>query len=127
MPSKEEKKRRKALSKEVAQKQFDDEVSRMPISKNDLKALFDYLDRPDPPPCDHTLKDTIWFLDKHNLDKNTIIPWLNEYGGYCDCEVIYNVDDKWSEYVGREYDYESLEDEATNISINPKPWWKFWK
>ena len=28
------------------------------------------------------------FLEKKGLDKETIIPWLNEYGGYCDCEGI---------------------------------------
>lgn len=74
----------------------------MPISKKNLKELFDYLNRPNPPPCDHTLKDTIKFLDEKGLDKATIIPWLNEYGGYCDCEVIFNVDEKWGEYARRE-------------------------
>ena len=65
-----------------------------------LKELFDFLDRPNLPECDHTLKETIAFLDKKGLDKNLIIPWINEHGGYCDCEVIYNVDEKWGEFVG---------------------------
>ena len=104
MPSKEEKERRKKLVAAAANKQFEEAVARMPISKDDLKDLFDYLDRPNPPPCDHTLQDTIKFLQKRNLDVDKIVPWLNEYGGFCDCEVIYNVDDAWGEYVGREFD-----------------------
>lgn len=106
MPSKEEKARSKAMVKEIADKEFDEEVRKMPISKSNLKELFDYLGRPNPPPCGHTFKETIEFLEKHNLNKDVIIPWLNEYGGYCDCEVIFNVDDKWGEYVGREYEDE---------------------
>ena len=104
MPSKEEKERRKALAAAAAKKRFEEEVANTPLSKEDLKDLLDYLDRPDPPACDHTLKDTIHFLTERNLDVDKIVPWLNEYGGYCDCEVIFNVDDKWGEYVGREYD-----------------------
>nr|WP_321397482.1 DUF2695 domain-containing protein [uncultured Desulfobacter sp.] len=102
MVSKAGKKRRQALVQQIAEKEFQKEISKMPISKKNLKELFDYLDKPKPPPCDHTLKDTIKFLDEKELDKSTIIPWLNEYGGYCDCEVIFNVDEKWGEYVGRE-------------------------
>ena len=101
MPSKAEKKRRQALVKEIADKAFGKEVRQMPISKENLKELFDFLDRPNPSACDHTLKETIEFLNKRGLDKNLIIPWLNEHGGYCDCEVIYNVDEKWGEFVGR--------------------------
>ena len=101
MPSKAEKKRRQALVQAIADKEFENEVKRMPISKEDLKELFDFLDRPNPPACDHTLKETIEFLNKKGLDIGTIIPWLNENGGYCDCEVIYNVDEKWGEFVGR--------------------------
>lgn len=128
MPSKEEKARRKAMVKKITEKQFDEEVAKMPISKSDLKALFDYLDRPNPPPCDRTFKETIEFLEKHNLNKDVIIPWLNEYGGYCDCEVIFNVDDKWGEYVGREYEENEEEDYESTISpVNQKSWWMFWK
>ena len=101
MASKAEKKRRQTIVQALADKEFEKEVTRMPISKEDLKELFDFLDRPNPPECDHTLKETIEFLDKKGLDKDAIIPWLNEYGGYCDCEVIYNVDDKWGEFAGR--------------------------
>jgi hypothetical protein len=73
-----------------------------PISRADLKALFDYLARPNPPPCSHTLKETEAFLLAHNLQVRETIEWLQRNSGYCDCEVIYNVDAEWGEYAGRE-------------------------
>jgi hypothetical protein len=43
-----------------------------PISRADLKALFDYLARPNPPPCSHTLKETEAFLLAHNLQEKPL-------------------------------------------------------
>ncbi len=71
-----------------------------PISYDNLKSLFDYLDRPDPPPCDHTHKETIEFLKENGLPVVPTVAWLKANGGYCDCEVIYNVTDIWAEKVG---------------------------
>jgi hypothetical protein len=76
-------------------------VASIPMSHQDLRDLFDYLDREDAPPCGHTLRATIEFLRNRGLDADRIVAWLGEYGGYCDCEVIYNVDDKFGEIVGR--------------------------
>ena len=76
-------------------------VASIPMPHQDLRDLFDHLDRPNAPQCDHSLRETIEFLQKRGLDVDRIVPWLREYGGYCDCEVIYNVDDKFGEIVGR--------------------------
>ena len=76
-------------------------IASIPMPHQDLRDLFDYLDRENPPVCDHTLRETIEFLNKRNLDVERIVPWLREHGGYCDCEVIFNVDDKFGEIVGR--------------------------
>jgi hypothetical protein len=73
----------------------------IPIPKADLKALFDYLDRPDPPACTHTLKETIEFLKSRNLDVEKTIAWCRENGGHCDCEVIFNVEENFGPLVGR--------------------------
>ena len=32
-----------------------------------------------------------------NLPEATVIPWLGEYGGYCDCEVLANVEQEWQQ------------------------------
>jgi hypothetical protein len=43
--------------------------------------------------CDHTLKYTLEFAARHNLERDGLVQWLNQYGGYCDCEVVINVED----------------------------------
>ena len=75
-------------------------IASIPISINDLRDLFDHLDRGNFK-CDHTLRETTSFLQKRGIDVESVIPWLHEYGGFCDCEVIYNVDEKFGEIVGR--------------------------
>jgi len=75
-------------------------IDSIPISHENLRDLFNHLDRGGIE-CDHTLKETIEFLKSRNLDASKVVPWLNEYGGFCDCEVIYNVDEKFGEIVGR--------------------------
>jgi len=72
------------------------------LSLQDLRELFDHLDREGAPPCDHTLRETEAFLRSRGLNVERVLPWLREHGGYCDCEVIYNVDDKFGEFVGRQ-------------------------
>ncbi len=71
-----------------------------PITYEDLKSLFEYLDRLDPPPCTHTHKETVEFLKGRHLPVEATIAWLKANGGYCDCEVIHNVADKWQDKVG---------------------------
>ena len=73
-----------------------------PISRADLKALFDHLSCPNPAPCTHTMKETTDFLRQRALPIQETISWLNENGAGCDCEVIFNVDAEWGEYAGRE-------------------------
>jgi len=96
MPSKEEKRRRSKLVSAIVAKDTAEAVAKMPISFTDLGALFDHLDEVfGNEGCDHTLKITNSFLDSRQLNKSTIVPWLGEYGGYCDCEVLANVEDSW--------------------------------
>jgi hypothetical protein len=70
----------------------------MPLSKSDLKALFDYLDET-MSSCDHSLTLTTDFLNAHSLNLEKIIPWLREHGGYCDCEVLGNVEEKFEDIL----------------------------
>lgn len=106
--NRQEKKRRKALFKIIEEKQRAEEIARMPFLKSDLKALLEFLNDLDTP-CNHTLKKTEAFLDKSCLVKNTIIPWLKDYGGFCDCEVLNNVGDAWGDYVDFIWKYEECE------------------
>jgi hypothetical protein len=72
-----------------------------PISRADLKALFDHLDRPNPAPCTHTFKLTTAFLRSRGLPLDRTIDWLQHNGAGCDCEVIFNTDAQWGEWAGR--------------------------
>jgi Protein of unknown function (DUF2695) len=71
-----------------------------PISHTDLKELFEWLDRPNPPPCEHGYKETLQFLNSRGLQIDPTLKWLQDNGGYCDCEIIYNVTDQWGGIVG---------------------------
>nr|CAS02403.1 putative integron gene cassette protein [uncultured bacterium] len=95
MPSKSETDRRKALRRAAKQGTRKAEEARMPISLSDLKRLFDHLEAALAGACDHTLRLTRQFLASRQLPEATIAPWLGEYGGFCDCEVLANVEERW--------------------------------
>ncbi|HSY10021.1 MAG TPA: DUF2695 domain-containing protein [Candidatus Dormibacteraeota bacterium] len=93
--------RKEELKKAWKEQERQKLIASIPMPQQDLRNLLDHLDRENPQPCDHTLRETIEFLKKRGLDVEHIVPWLREHGGYCDCEVIFNVDDKFGEIVGR--------------------------
>jgi len=64
----------------------------MPIAPEKLHQLLDHLDA-NLTACDRTPKLTAMFLDRENIDKEKVLPWLAEHGGYCDCEVLGNLTD----------------------------------
>ena len=45
--------------------------------------------------CNDTLKFTIEYLNDHSLDTENIVAWLKNKGGYCDCEVLNNIEEKF--------------------------------
>ncbi|MBI5030555.1 MAG: DUF2695 domain-containing protein [Chloroflexi bacterium] len=101
MPSKEEKKRRQTIRKAIVKKQRAQELAQVPISGSDLKDLFAFVDKKlESAGCDHTMRHTLAFLEQRNLAKERIIAWLAEHDGYCDCEVIANVEEHWIEITG---------------------------
>ncbi|MBA3693585.1 MAG: DUF2695 domain-containing protein [Acidobacteria bacterium] len=44
--------------------------------------------------CKDKLSFTLEFIEKNNLPKDDLIDWLENNGGYCDCEVLANVEEK---------------------------------
>lgn len=102
MPSKEEKRRRAEIVEAIVAKDTEEAIESMPISFKDLGALFNHLDEVfGREGCDHTLAITTAFLDRQSLNKEIIIPWLGEYGGYCDCEVLANVEESWESEIAK--------------------------
>jgi hypothetical protein len=76
-------------------------IASIPMPHQDLRDLFDHLDSEGATECDHTLRVTTAFLQQRGLEVARIIPWLREHGGYCDCEVLANVEDEFSEILER--------------------------
>src|SRR5882724_3081174 len=91
--TKEEQARRKVIKQELRQKNRTEAEAKLPIDRPSLQKLFDYLDdRLAQDGCDHTLRKTQAFIQEKNLPEEAVIDWLAEYGGYCDCEVLANVE-----------------------------------
>ncbi|HVG46036.1 MAG TPA: DUF2695 domain-containing protein [Longimicrobium sp.] len=95
MPSSDEKRRRKELKRNARQQERSRLEATMPLSQAALSGLFDYLDEALAEGCDHTLRLTRAYLGARGLDEDRIIPWLEEHGGGCDCEVLANVEEEF--------------------------------
>lgn len=73
-----------------------------PIDRDQLRELFELLDRPNPPPCDHRLSETYVFLQDRGLPIDVTLKWLSANGAGCDCEVIYNTSQRYGAELGFE-------------------------
>ncbi len=70
----------------------------LPLEPGEMKKLFDMLDDQLPlQGCDHTRRLTLLWLAQNNHDRNTVCSWLEENGGYCDCEVLANSEEAFIE------------------------------
>jgi hypothetical protein len=87
-----DKQQRKAALKQWKHAERGDLVAGMPLSPEQLHRLLDYLDA-NLKACDHTTKLTAIFLQSEQLEKEKVLWWLGEHGGFCDCEVLANVED----------------------------------
>jgi hypothetical protein len=65
----------------------------LPLSVGELKAMFDMLDVELPRQgCDHTRRLTETWLDHRGHDVGRVFAWFDTVGGFCDCEVLANVE-----------------------------------
>ncbi|MGY3778078.1 DUF2695 domain-containing protein [Isobaculum melis] len=76
------------------QQKLDFEKS-LPMSREYFEGLFDYLDIKLEKGCSHNQKLTIEYLQKYELEEERILSWLRDNGGYCDCEILMNVEEKF--------------------------------
>jgi hypothetical protein len=66
---------------------------KLPASKKDVRELFDWIDEKlAGADCDCTLRHTRDFIRMRGLDEAGVVEWLKDHGGYCDCEVLINVE-----------------------------------
>lgn len=99
MPNKNEIERRKQIKKELREKAKLEFEKSLPISREKFTQLFDFLDEKlGEYDCDHSLKLTNVFLQEYKIENiEEIKNWLQENGGYCDCEVLNNVEEMFDE------------------------------
>jgi len=91
-----EKQRRRTILRDLKENERAQFIASLPAPEADLRDLLNYLDSADEP-CDHSLKRTLGFIRDRGLPEEKIVHWLKEHGGYCDCEVISNVEDAWNQ------------------------------
>lgn len=94
-----EKKRRRDVKISLKNAERTQFIASLPTSQKDLQDLLNHISEIEEP-CDNTLKDSVAFIRKRNMPEDETIAWLNEHGGYCDCEVTFNVLDKWEQMIG---------------------------
>lgn len=98
MKSGEDKSRQQQLKREFKKKEEEVFAACLPMQIGSFLNLFDELnERLSEEPCDHTLTITEDFLNQHQLPVQKVIPWLKEHGGYCDCEVLFNIEKKFED------------------------------
>ena len=62
-----------------------------PLREAQLEALFrDVEARLQQVGCEHSQRLTLTWLLEHGIVPEPVIAWLDENGGYCDCEVVAN-------------------------------------
>ena len=90
--------------KSIGLQQFIDEYTdsefeeNLPMEKKLFYELFDYLnDKSETVECNHDFSLTNEFLKDKNADIEKVIEFLRENGAGCDCEVIFNVEEKFEE------------------------------
>ncbi|HEY0744457.1 MAG TPA: DUF2695 domain-containing protein [Chryseosolibacter sp.] len=96
MSGQSEKDKRKEILRQLKAKKKENFDNSLPMDKAIFQELFDHLDENLGDECDHSLTMTTEFLKEkgiENIDK--VVEWLNDNGGYCDCEVLMNVEEKF--------------------------------
>jgi len=95
-----EKSKRKEILKAIKEKELAEFRQNLPMSEDKFVRLFELLDaKLHKHGCDHSLKLTEQIL--LNLcvkDVLSVLAWLEKQGGYCDCEAMMNVEEKF-EYL----------------------------
>lgn len=94
---KNEKERRKQVLNELRERQQKEFEQSLPMDRVIFENLFHYIDNQlEENGCDDTNKLATVFLEKNKIENiETVLNWLAENGGYCDCEILANVEEKF--------------------------------
>ena len=96
-----DKHRRKELLREAKRKEMASAFAALPVDNSELQALFDMLDvRLPVDGCDHSRRLTIAHIRERSLPEPSVLQWLDDNGGFCDCEVLANSEQAWEGMQG---------------------------
>jgi len=83
---------KKDLARLYRLREHSKEARILPISQEKLEDLGRYIEQSLlSSPCDHTFRFTIAWAKRNGINVEQLCSALEERGGYCDCEVIFNV------------------------------------
>ena len=92
-----DKDKRKEILRQLKAKEKETFYNALPMSKETFQKLFDRLDEGLENGCDHKMTLTIEFLESKGIPNiEQVGAWLNDHGGYCDCEVLGNVEEQFN-------------------------------
>ena len=84
---------RKRLKDEYLRAEQARSAARMPLDRPALEALLDHVEAAVAADgCDHTRAATDAWAEQQGVDLDRLHEGLEEYGGFCDCEVVMNLD-----------------------------------
>jgi Protein of unknown function (DUF2695) len=96
MPSFEENQRRKAIKDSLKAAEAGGVRESLPITAQQMRSLFDFVDEQlSDSECDHSLRHTLAFLESQGIAPDPVVAWLRDAHGYCDCEVLFNAEEKF--------------------------------
>lgn len=93
-----DKKKRKEILEKLNKEKLIEFKPSLPINENTFSKLFDFLDDElKKHGCDHSSLLTKTFLQKNGVSNIIeVTEWLAQNGGYCDCEILANVEDSFN-------------------------------
>ena len=98
MVAPEEKAKRQAIKQALRQAEQERFRATLPLSPELLGIMFDFIDQQlAQNECDNTFKYLLHFLSEHQIEANPVVHWLENLGGYCDCEILANVEERFLE------------------------------
>lgn len=89
-----DKDQKKRLQRELRSQQRASLRDSLPMPLTDFHEMLDMLDvELQSQHCDHTRRLATTWLEQKGHDIPAIVAWLEQHGGYCDCEILANIED----------------------------------
>jgi len=95
-----DKNEKKKILRELKEKEKIKFEKSLPMPRNSFQKLFNFLDEQlSTNDCTNTSVLTVSFLKQNNIPVEPILTWLEEHGGYCDCEILGNVEEFFDSFT----------------------------